>query len=204
MKRLKSPREAFGQLAKCYDPKSEVATQKLYDKFHDFTIPPSSNPTEALHALESTNNQMAEKGMGIPDTFLHARFVRVLPDECGQVKATLQRMKNRDRAEIIRMVGSGRPGRPSKRSSRAKAAAGGVHDDVVAAVAGKPRAAAVAGATARVEVAATEKAEAALVMPAAAAVAGLLAAVGDATGGTTSGRSTPRRRATSSPSVLGS
>ena len=61
-------------LEKWYDPESERATQKLYDKFHNFTIPPNGNPIEALHALEDTNNQMAEKGMGIPDTFLHACF----------------------------------------------------------------------------------------------------------------------------------
>ena len=83
-----------------------MATQKLYDKFHYFTIPSNSNPIEALHALEDTNNQMAEKGMGIRETFLHARFVRALPDEYDHVKATLQAMKNRDRAEIIRMVGA--------------------------------------------------------------------------------------------------
>ena len=83
-----------------------MVTQKLFDKFHDFTIPSNSNPIEALHALEDTNNQMAEKGMGIPDTFLHAHFVRALPDEHGHVKATLQAMENRDRAEIIRMVGT--------------------------------------------------------------------------------------------------
>ena len=47
---------------------------------------------------------MTEKGVGIPDTFLHARFVRALPDEYGHVKATLQAMENRDRAEIIRVV----------------------------------------------------------------------------------------------------
>ena len=104
--------------------------------------------------------------MGISDTFLHARFVRALPDEYDHVKATLQAMKSRDRAEIIRMVGtwystlypnrrsrSGRPGRPSKRSSRAKAVAGVVRDEVVATVAGAPRAVAAAGTAARVEVA---------------------------------------------------
>ena len=90
-----------------YDPESEVVTQKLYEKFRDFTIPPKSNPIEALHALEDTNSQMAEKGMGISDTFLHARFVRALPDEYGRVKATLQAIKNRDWAEIIHhMVGT--------------------------------------------------------------------------------------------------
>ena len=129
----------------------------------------------------------------------------------GHVKATLQAMKNRDRAEIIRMVGTwystlpqkkrsqrSRPGRPSKRSSRVRAAAGVVRDEVVAAVA--------AGAAARVEVAVAEEAVAAPVVPevvATAAVADLMAAVGDTTGGATSGRSAPRRRATSSPSVLG-
>ena len=74
-----------------------MATQKLYDKFHDFTIPPNSNPIEALHALEDTNRQMAEKGMGISDTSLHGHFISALPDEYGHVKATLQAMKNRDR-----------------------------------------------------------------------------------------------------------
>ena len=81
-----------------------MVTQKLYGKFHGFTILPNGNPIEALHALEDKNNRTAEKGMGIPDTFLHARFVRALPDEYGHIKATLQAMKNRDRAEIIRMV----------------------------------------------------------------------------------------------------
>ena len=66
-----------------------MVTQKLYDKFHDFTIPPNSNPIEALHALKDTNNQMAEKGMGIPDTVLLARFFRALLDEYDHVKATL-------------------------------------------------------------------------------------------------------------------
>ena len=89
-----------------YDPESEVATQKLCDKFNDFTIPPNGNPIRALHALEDTNNLMAEKGMEISDTFLHARFVRALLDEYGHVKAALQAMKNRDRTKIIRMVGT--------------------------------------------------------------------------------------------------
>ena len=105
LKRYKSPREAFDHREKWHDPESEVATQKLYDKLHNFTIPPNSNPIEALHALEDTNNQMAEEWMGIPDTFLHARFVRALPDEYGHVKATLQAMKNHDRAEVVRVVG---------------------------------------------------------------------------------------------------
>ena len=49
LKRCKSPREVFDHLEKWYDPESEMATQKLYDKFHDFTITPDSNPIEALH-----------------------------------------------------------------------------------------------------------------------------------------------------------
>ena len=55
--------------------------KRFYGKFHDITIPPNNNLIEALHALEDTNNQMVEKGMGIPDTFLPARFVRALSDE---------------------------------------------------------------------------------------------------------------------------
>ena len=74
-----------------------MATQKLYDKFHDFIIPPNSNLIEALHVLEDTNNQTTEKGVGIPDTLLHARFVRVLPDEHGHGKAMLQAIDKESR-----------------------------------------------------------------------------------------------------------
>ena len=80
LKRCKSPREVFERLEKWHDPDSEVATQRLYDKFHEFTIPPHSDPIAALHDLEDTNNQMHEKGIGrIPDAVVHARFVRALP-----------------------------------------------------------------------------------------------------------------------------
>ena len=118
LKRCKSPRETFDHLEKWYDPEIEVANQKLYDKFHDFTIPPNSNPIEALHAFEDTNNQMAEKTMGTPDIFLYARFVRALPDEYDHVKATLQAMKNQDRAEIIRMVCTRYSTLPQKKGSQ--------------------------------------------------------------------------------------
>ena len=54
----------------------------MYDKFHELAIPPHSNPIAAFHDLEDINNQMYEKGVGwIPDTVLHVRFVRALPDE---------------------------------------------------------------------------------------------------------------------------
>ena len=218
LKRCKSPSEAFDHLEKWYDPESEVATQNLYNKFHDFTVSPKGNPIKALHALKRTNNQMAEKGRGISDTSLHARFVRALPGEYDPVKAALQAMKNRDRAEIIRMIGtrystlpqkkgsqwSSR--RPSKRFFRAKAAAGKVRNEVVVAVAGAPRAEGTAGKATKVEITAAEEAVAAPVVPAVvvtAAVEDLMAAIGDATGGATSGRSAPRRRVTSSPNVLG-
>ena len=56
--------------------------------------------------------------MGIPGTFQHARFVRALPDEYGHVKVTLQVMKNRDRAEIIRMVGTRYSTLPQKKGSQ--------------------------------------------------------------------------------------
>ena len=100
------------------NPESEVATQKLYEKFHDFTIPPNSNPIEALYVLEDTNNQIGEKGMGIPGTFLHARFVRALPDEYGLVKATLQAVQNRHRTKIILMVGTRYSTLPQKKGSQ--------------------------------------------------------------------------------------
>ena len=100
-----------------------MATQRLYDKFHEFTIPPHSDPITALHDLQDTNNQMHEKGIGrIPDAVVHARFVRALPDEYSLVKETLQAMKNRDRDEIIRMVSTRHSNLPRKngaqRSSR--------------------------------------------------------------------------------------
>ena len=123
LKRCKSPREVCERLEKWHDPDSEVATQRLYDKFHEFAIPPHSDPITALHDLEDTNNQMHEKGIGrIPDAVLHARFVRALPDEYSLVKETLQSMRNRDRDEIIRMVSTRHSNLPQKngaqRSSR--------------------------------------------------------------------------------------
>ena len=119
LKRCKSPREVFERLEKWHDPDSEVATQRLYDKFHEFTIPPHSDPIAALHDLEDTNNQMHEKGIGrIPDAVVHARFVRALPDEYSLVKETLQAMKNRDRDEIIRMVSTRHSNLPQKKGAQ--------------------------------------------------------------------------------------
>ena len=153
LKRCKSPREVFERLEKWHDPDSEVATQRLYDKFHEFAIPPHSDPIAALHDLEDINNQMHEKGIGrIPDAVLHARFVRALPDEYSLVKETLQAMKNRDRDEIIRMVSTRHSNLPQKRehsehpdslskhSSPAKAVTAAVRDEVVTAGAGGDRA----------------------------------------------------------------
>ena len=77
---------------------------------------------------------------------------------------------------------------------------------VVISVAGASRVVAAAGTAARVEVVSAEEAAAAPVVPAevtTAAAADLRAAVADATGEVTSGRSAPRRRATSSPNALG-
>ena len=113
----------FEFLGKWYDPKNDVATQHLFDKFHEFSIPQHSNTIAALHALEDINNQMEEKGMGrIPDTVLHAHFVRALPVEYDHAKETLQSMKNRDRDEIIRVVSTRYfnlpPEKGAQRSSR--------------------------------------------------------------------------------------
>ena len=119
LKRCKSPREVFERLEKWHDPDSEVATQRLYDKFHEFTIPPHSDPITALHDLEDTNNQMHEKGIGrIPDAVVHARFVRALPDEYSLVKEMLQTMKNRDRDEIIRIVSTRHSNLPQKKGAQ--------------------------------------------------------------------------------------
>ena len=119
LKRCKSPREVFERLEKWHDPDSEVATQRLYDKFHEFAIPPHSDPIAALHDLEDINNQMHEKGIGrIPEAVLHARFVRALPDEYSLVKETLQVMKNRDRDEIIRMVSTRHSNLPQKKGAQ--------------------------------------------------------------------------------------
>ena len=119
LERCKSPREVFERLEKWHDPDSEVATQRLYDNFHEFAIPPHSDPIAALHDLEDTNNQMHEKRIGrIPDAVLHARFVRALPDEYSLVKETLQAMKNRDRDEIIRMVSTRHSNLPQKKGAQ--------------------------------------------------------------------------------------
>ena len=119
LKRCKSPREVFERLEKWHDPDSEVATQRLYDKFHEFTIPPHSDPIAALHDLEDINNQMHEKGIGrIPEAVLHEGFVRALPDEYSLVKETLQAMKNRDRDEIIRMVSTRHSNLPQKKGAQ--------------------------------------------------------------------------------------
>ena len=64
LKRCRSPREVFESLEKWHDPESEMATQRLYNKFHEFAIPPHSNPIATLHDLKDINNQMYEKGIG--------------------------------------------------------------------------------------------------------------------------------------------
>ena len=168
LKRCRSPREVFERLEKWHGSESEVATQRLYDKFHEFAIPPHSNRIAAIHGLEDINNQMYEKGIGrIPNTVLHARFVRSLSDEYSLVKETLQSMKNRDRDEIIRMVSmrysnlppkrghNDLPDSPNMHSSSAKAATVAVRDEVAAATAGADRATAAAEAAAVEEVTAT-------------------------------------------------
>ena len=58
LKRCRSSREVFEFLGKWYDPENEVASQHLFDKFHEFSIPQNSNPIAALHTLEDINNQM--------------------------------------------------------------------------------------------------------------------------------------------------
>ena len=119
LKRCKSPREVFERLEKWHDPDSEVATQRLYDKFHEFAIPPHSDPIAALHDLEDINNQMHEKGIGrISEAVLHARFVRALPEEYSLVKETLQAMKNRDRDEIIRIASTRPSNLPQKKGAQ--------------------------------------------------------------------------------------
>ena len=47
-----------------------------------------------------------KSGSKIPDLVLHARFVRALPDEYAHVKETLLSMKDRNRAEIVRLIGA--------------------------------------------------------------------------------------------------
>ena len=232
LKRCRSPREVFERLEKWHDPDSEVATQRLYDKFHEFTIPPHSDPIAALHDLEDTNNQMHEKGIGrIPDAVVHARFVRALPDEYSLVKETLQAMKNRDRDEIIRMVSTRHSNLPrkmehsdlpdslSKRSSPTKAATAAVRDEVVTAGAGGDRAVAEVETTAAGQVVLLEPSGAAIVVqlrPRGAAMvqAALAAAVTVATTSplvavsaadreATGGKTARRGRATSYPDVTG-
>ena len=119
LKRCRSPREVFERLEKWHDPESEVATQRLYDKFHEFAIPLHSNPIAAFRDFEDINNKIYEKEIGRSlDTVLHARFIRVLPDEYSLVKETLQSMKNRDLDEIIRMVSTRYSNLPQKKGAQ--------------------------------------------------------------------------------------
>ena len=81
-----------------------------------------------------------------------------------------------------------------------------MRDEVVAAVAGAPRAVAVAGTSRRMEAVEAEEATTAPVVSAVVATAvvvDLMAAVGGAAGRATSGRIAPPRRVTSSRSVQG-
>ena len=87
LKRCRSPREVFEFLGKWYALENEVATQHLFDKFREFSIPQNSNLIAALHTLIDMKNQMEEKGMGrTPDTILHVCFVHALPAEYDHVE----------------------------------------------------------------------------------------------------------------------
>ena len=79
LKRCRSPTEFFEFIGKGYDPENEVATQYLFDKFHEFSIPQNSNPIVALHAFEDINNQIEEKGA---DGSLTLSYTRVLSVRC--------------------------------------------------------------------------------------------------------------------------
>ena len=119
LKRFRSPREVFKFPRKWYDPENEVATQYLFDKFHEFSIPQNSNPIAELHALEDINNQTEEKGMGqMPDTVLHARFFHALPAEYDHAKEALQSMTNRDSDEIIHVVSTRYSNLPQKKGAQ--------------------------------------------------------------------------------------
>ena len=96
-----------------------MATQHLFDKFHEFSIPQNGSPIAALHALEDINNQMEEKGIGrTPDTVLHARFVRTLPAVYDNAKESLQSLKKRNRDEIIRVVSTRYFNLPQKKGAQ--------------------------------------------------------------------------------------
>ena len=87
LKRCRSPRELFEFLGKWYDLENEVATQHLFDKSHESSVPQNSNPIAVRHALEDMNSQMEEKEMGrIPYSVLHARLVRSSPVEYDHAK----------------------------------------------------------------------------------------------------------------------
>ena len=110
---------SFRFFRKMVRPRKRGATQHLFDNFHEFSIPQNSNPITALYALDNINNQMEEKGMGrIPDTVLHACFVRALPAEYDHARETLQSMKNRDRDEIIRVVSTRYFNLPQKKGAQ--------------------------------------------------------------------------------------
>ena len=52
---IKVTKKKFRILEKWYDPENEVASQRFFDNFHEFSVPQNSNPVAALHALEDIN-----------------------------------------------------------------------------------------------------------------------------------------------------
>lgn len=88
-----------------YDPQSEVASNKLHDKFHEFQIPPHGKPKAELHEVEEIHTWMEKRKMSrISDAKVNAHFVSGLLGEYVHTKETLQSMKHRGRAEITRTV----------------------------------------------------------------------------------------------------
>ncbi|CAN0106889.1 unnamed protein product, partial [Pylaiella littoralis] len=119
LQRFKSLREAFEYLEQFYDPESETATQRLYDKFPRFKILAHGNPVAAFHDLEDLKNRIQEKCLPrVPEPVVHARFVSTLPDEYVHTKETLQSMKGRTREEIVRRVGTRYSNTPLKKGSQ--------------------------------------------------------------------------------------
>ena len=79
LKRCKSPREAFDHLENWYDLDNEVATQKLHDKFHYFTISPTATPLRHfMHQMTPTTKWLRRGWKSLTPSCTRVLFARCL------------------------------------------------------------------------------------------------------------------------------
>ena len=100
-------------------------TQRVKGRLKSYTIssttspfPPTATPLRHFMHLKTQTTKWLRRGWESLTPSCTRVFVRVLPDEYDHIKATLQAIKNRDRAEIILMVGTRYSTLPQKKGSQ--------------------------------------------------------------------------------------